>query len=178
MTEKDSQIFFIQGLIELYQQNYQQADSLFFEASQLADYETQSRYLSYQGLAQVLNNQPSGVRNCYPEFQVSDVEISLNKAMAEYIMGNRKRSITATKEISESKKNKMLLDSFYKLTGHREKNKKGDYKRLSMVNQSFGKYRRKEALDIDVKQINQCIQHQIDILYKPDILKFKQTQAA
>ena len=164
--------FFYKGIISLYSGKYNYAEKFFFKASQLVDQcePEYQRYLSYQGLAQVLENKKSGVRNCYSEFKVNDREVLLNKAIAELLIGHRKRSIDAIKEIPLNADNKKLIDCFYQIAGKRKNSRK------SIANKTFGKFLRKGTKISDEKKVEDCLHKQINILYKTKLLNFKRTR--
>ena len=169
MTHESATSHFHKGIISLYSGKYHYAEKFFYKASQLVDQlePEYQRYLSYQGLAQVLENKKSGVRNCYSEFKVSDIEVLLNKAIAELLIGHRKRSIDAIKEIPNTSENKKLIDCFYQVAGKRKSS------RASITNKTFGKFLRKGIKQSNSIKIKDCIHKQMDILYKSEILNYK-----
>lgn len=171
MSHETSTSYFHKGIISLYSGKYHYAEKYFFKASQLVDQlePEYQRYLSYQGLAQVLENKKSGVRNCYSEFEVNDSEVLLNKAIAELLIGHRKRGIDAIKKIPNIAENKKLIDCFYQIAGKRENS------RTSITNKTFGKFLRKGIKQPSSVNIKDCIHNQMGILYKTEILSYKKT---
>ncbi|MCP3852346.1 MAG: hypothetical protein GY694_19240 [Gammaproteobacteria bacterium] len=168
-----SNTLFIKGIISLYMGKLRYADTFFFKALTYVDgfSSDYQKILSYHGLTQILSQKKSGIQNCYFNKEALDSEVLINRAWAELLVENRKRSVTAAKQIPHNHTNNKILDIYYNVTGKRSKDSKGNYLRNNLINRAFGKVKRKRNT-ISSQKIIEQINQQLFILYKEDIKGF------
>ena len=131
-------------------------------------------YQSYLGLLEILNEKKDGLYYCHnaaEKSQTLEFEILLNLAFAEFISGNRKRTIKTLDEVACLKlipKQVKELKAFHQIIGKRQMNSKGALTRNSFLRRSIGKIFRHSS-KLNIQRVEAFIRKTVKTRYKSKV---------
>lgn len=172
--------YFLIGIFYLWTSKYEKSRHNFLKAVNETDQmeAVYPIYQSYLGLLEVLNQKHDGLYYCNHAIEISqtlEFETLLNLACAEFISGNRRRSLKAlehTECLKLTPQQIKSLQTFHSIIGQRQIKENGALKRNTFFRRLLSKIFRRSG-KIHVQRVEAFIKKTVKMRYKSAVHKLQ-----